>query len=201
MGGNSAIPRRTLERFGLWDECTPIEDEPSLAFRIGREKRDDEYLLFDPSVQMIRRLDVPGGMAKRTLSGPAYAKRIFAFLHNIIGHYFPARFVLCYPAYFYQAVYMVTQWICSDSKKHTTLWQRVLGVAGTYLVFIPLWMFWLGGWWFRRLRDGEPPHRPELVPALRPRMSTDSGDEIAIPVAARSELRPELAVDQRWTGP
>src|SRR5580693_6072239 len=32
MGGNAAIPRRTLERFGLWDECTPIEDEPSLAF-------------------------------------------------------------------------------------------------------------------------------------------------------------------------
>ncbi|MEP6865761.1 MAG: glycosyltransferase, partial [Deltaproteobacteria bacterium] len=32
MGGNAAIPRNTLERFGLWDECTPIEDEPSLAY-------------------------------------------------------------------------------------------------------------------------------------------------------------------------
>jgi glycosyltransferase involved in cell wall biosynthesis len=195
MGGNSAIPRRTLERFGLWDECTPIEDEPSLSFRIGAGKRDDEYLLFDPSVQMIRRLDVPGGMAKRTLSGPAYAKRLFTFLHNIIGHYFPARFVLCYPAYFYQAVYMVTQWICSDSKKHRTLFQRVSAVAGTYLVFIPLWLFWLGGWWFHRLRDGEPPHRPELAPIhpVRPRLDSDP---LPIPVPAQIEL-----AGQRSIGP
>jgi glycosyltransferase involved in cell wall biosynthesis len=164
MGGNAAIPRTTLERFGLWDECTPIEDEPSLAFRIGKQKRDDEYLLFDPNVQMIRRLDVPGGMAKRTLSGPAYAKRIFAYLHNILAHYFPVRFVLFYPAYFYQAVYMVTQWICSDSKRHTKLSQRILGTAGTYLVFIPLWLYWLAGWWFKRVRDGELPHGPQLAP-------------------------------------
>src|SRR5688572_587169 len=99
MGGNVAIPRRTLERFGLWDECTPIEDEPSLAYRINAGKRDDEYLLFDPDVKMIRRLDVPGGMGKRTMSGPRYAKRVFTFLHNIVGHYFPARFIALYPAY------------------------------------------------------------------------------------------------------
>ena len=99
MGGNVAIPRRTLERFGLWDECTPIEDEPSLAFRINASKRDDEYMLFDPDVKMVRRLEVPGGMAKRTLSGPRYAKRVFTFLHNIVGHYFPLRFALLYPAY------------------------------------------------------------------------------------------------------
>jgi hypothetical protein len=43
MGGNAAIPRKTLERFGLWDECTPIEDEPSLAYRINAGKRADEY--------------------------------------------------------------------------------------------------------------------------------------------------------------
>jgi glycosyltransferase involved in cell wall biosynthesis len=166
MGGNAAIPRRTLERFGLWDECTPIEDEPSLAFRINAGKTADEYLLFDPDVQMIRRLDVPGGMAKRTLSGPVYAKRVFTFLHNIIGHYFPVRFVLLYPAYFYMCVYHVTQWICSDSIKHRSLAQRVWAVTGLYLVFIPLWAYWLAGWTFHRIKDGEPPHRPLLEPQL-----------------------------------
>jgi glycosyltransferase involved in cell wall biosynthesis len=172
MGGNSAIPRRTLERFGLWDECTPIEDEPSLAYRINAGKRDGEYLLFDPSVQMIRRLDVPGGMAKRTMGGPTYAKRVFTFLHNIIGHYFPARFVLLYPAYFFLAVYHVTQWICSDSIKHKTLAQRVAAVTGLYLAFIPLWTFWLGAWCYHRIKDGEPPHRPTL--ALQPIRSADA---------------------------
>jgi hypothetical protein len=41
MGGNVAIPRQTLERFGLWDECTPIEDEPSLSYRINAGKQRD----------------------------------------------------------------------------------------------------------------------------------------------------------------
>src|SRR3569623_1189010 len=160
MGGNAAIPRKTLERFGLWDECTPIEDEPSLADRINAGKRDDEFLMFDPEVKMIRRLDVPGGMAKRTLSGPAYAQRVFTFLHNIIGHYFPLRFVLLYPAYIYFVAYHCIQWICSDSKKHQTLLSRIWATAGIIVSLLPLWFFWLGQWLYLRLRVGEPAQRP-----------------------------------------
>lgn len=165
MGGNAAIPRTTLERFGLWDECTPIEDEPSLAYRIAAGKRADEYLLFDPAPKMIRRLDVPGGMAKRTMSGPVYARRVFTFLHNIIGHYFPVRFVLLYPAYIYFVAFHVIQWICSDSKKHNTLPRRIWAVTGLVLSLVPLWTLWLAQWAFRRVRDGEPPHNPQLAPA------------------------------------
>ena len=146
MGGNVAIPRRTLERFGLWDECTPIEDEPSLAYRITAGKADDEYLLFDPNVTMIRRLDVPGGMAKRQMSGPRYAKRVFTFLHNIVGHYFPLRFVLLYPVYIYFVAYHCIEWICSDSKKHQTLPLRIWATTGMILSIIPLWLFWLAQW-------------------------------------------------------
>ena len=196
MGGNAAIPRRTLERFGLWDECTPIEDEPSLAYRINAGKRDDEYLLFDPSVEMIRRLDVPGGMAKRTMSGPHYAKRVFTFLHNVIGHYFPVRFVLLYPLYLYMLCYHVTQWICSDSLKHRTLGQRVWACTGFYLSILPLWCFWLGSWVFHRIKDGEPPHRPQLAP--RARLATlDDGRSVPVtvprgapqPIAAAAPIR------------
>ena len=164
MGSNAAIRRWTLERFGLWDECTPIEDEPSLAYRINAGKHHDEYLLFDPEAKMIRRLDVPGGMAKRTMSGPVYAKRVFTFLHNIIGHYFPIRFALLYPVYLYFVAYHVIQWICSDSKKHQTLGRRIWAVSGLCLSLVPLWAVWLAEWWYRRIRHGEPPHRPELTP-------------------------------------
>lgn len=166
MGGNAAIPRRTLKRFGLWDECTPIEDEPSLAFRINAGKAPGEYLLFDPDVKMIRRLDVPGGMGKRTMSGPAYAKRVFTFLHNIIGHYFPMRFVLLYPLYLYMASYHVTQWICSDSIKHRTLFQRIWATSGFFLALFPMWTFWLASWTVKRIVVGEPPHRPTLEPVV-----------------------------------
>jgi glycosyltransferase involved in cell wall biosynthesis len=163
MGGNAAIPRTTLERFGLWDECTPIEDEPSLAYRINAGKRDDEYLLFDPAVQMIRRLDVPGGMAKRTLSGPRYAKRVFTFLHNIVAHYFPVRFWLLYPAYIYFVAFHAIEWICSDSKKHQTLVSRVWATAGLVVSIVPLWLYWLGELAYTRVRDGAPAHAPMLA--------------------------------------
>jgi len=164
MGGNAAIRRSTLERFGLWDECTPIEDEPSLAYRVNAGKRHDEYLLFDPEPKMIRRLDVPGGMAKRTMSGPVYAKRVFTFLHNIVGHYFPVRFALLYPLYIYFVAYHVIQWICSDSKKHQTLARRIWAVSGLCLSLLPLWTVWVAQWWIRRIRHGEAPRRPDLLP-------------------------------------
>lgn len=181
MGGNAAIPRATLERFGLWDECTPIEDEPSLAYRINAGKRDDEYLLFDPSPKMIRRLDVPGGMAKRTMSGPVYGKRVFTFLHNIVAHYFPVRFALLYPAYVFLVAYHVIEWICSDSKKHRTFATRAWATTGFLLALAPLWIVWLGQWWVRRLRHGALPHRPELGP--RPTAS-----ERALPAAPASRV-------------
>jgi glycosyltransferase involved in cell wall biosynthesis len=164
MGGNAAIPRTTLERFGLWDECTPIEDEPSLAYRINAGKRDDEYMLFDPNVKMIRRLDVPGGMAKRQLSGPRYAKRVFTFLHNIVGHYFPLRFLLLYPAYIFFVAYHAIEWICSDSKKHRTIATRAWATTGIVLSIIPLWLMWLGELAVKRLREGAPAHAPRLAP-------------------------------------
>jgi len=178
MGGNVAIRRFTLERFGLWDECTPIEDEPSLAYRINAGKRVDEYMLFDPAPTMIRRLDVPGGMAKRTLSGPAYAKRVFAFLHNIVGHYFPIRFALLYPLYLYLVAYHVIQWICSDSKKHQTLLQRIWAVGGLCLSLVPMWAAWLAEWWYLRLRDGALPHRPELSPQRSVAAGPEDFDEL-----------------------
>ncbi len=164
MGGNAAIPRKTLERFGLWDECTPIEDEPSLAYRINAGKREDEYLLFDPDVQMIRRLDVPGGMAKRQLSGPRYAKRVFTFLHNIVAHYFPVRFVLLYPAYIYFVAFHCIEWIVSDSKKHQSIASRAAATAGMIVAIVPLWLYWLGELGVKRLREGAPAHNPQLDP-------------------------------------
>lgn len=185
MGGNAAIPRRTLERFGLWDECTPIEDEPSLAYRINAGKRADEYMLFDPDVTMIRRLDVPGGMAKRTLSGPRYAKRVFTFLHNIVGHYFPLRFALLYPAYIFFVAFHCIEWICSDSKRHQTLASRIAGTAGMLLSLVPLWLVWVGELLYKRVRDGAPAHRPTLAP--RPAVAPPP-PQIAMPAPVTSRL-------------
>ncbi|HEY5922531.1 MAG TPA: glycosyltransferase [Kofleriaceae bacterium] len=189
MGGNAAIPRRTLERFGLWDECTPIEDEPSLAYRINAGKLPGEYMLFDPHVKMVRRLDVPGGMAKRTLSGPRYAKRVFTFMHNIIGHYFPLRFVLLYPAYIYFVGFHCIEWIVSDSKKHDTIASKLFGSLGMVLALIPLWLVWLGELAYNRIRDGVPAHAPQLAPLHR--SSPPAVAPLAVPAHVRTTRRSE----------
>jgi glycosyltransferase involved in cell wall biosynthesis len=189
MGGNAAIPRRTLERFGLWDECPPIEDEPSLAYRINAGKADDEYLLFDPSVTMIRRLDVPGGMAKRQMSGPRYAKRVFTFQHNIVGHYFPLRFIALYPLYIYFVAYHCIEWICSDSKKHQTLPLRIWATTGMILSIIPLWLFWLAQWTYGRIKNGAPKRYDDLAPLpIEVPLATASVVERDHFVPARSDL-------------
>ncbi|HEU0029370.1 MAG TPA: glycosyltransferase [Kofleriaceae bacterium] len=183
MGGNAAIPRTTLERFGLWDECTPCEDEPSLAYRINQSKRADEYLLFDPVPRMRRRKDVPGGMDKRLLSGAGYAKKAFTFFHNIVAHYFPLRFVVLYPAVFVYCAVLATDWIINDSRKHQTLPRKIAGSAWLYLTMPPLWIVWLGQWWYRRLRYGE---LPRYAP-LAPRLAEGSG-EVATHVPAATQL-------------
>ncbi|MEO8706142.1 MAG: glycosyltransferase [Kofleriaceae bacterium] len=177
-GTNASIRRTALERFGLWDECTPIEDEPSIAFRINDMKADHEYLVFDPETTIRRRLDVPGGMAKRTLGGFGYAKKTFTFLHNIVGHYFPIRFALAYPLYYFYAAVMTTDWILTDSIKHDSHVRRFLSIAGVWLALPIYWMGWLGKWWLDRIRNGELPHHPTLE-AARPTPALPAGLPVA----------------------
>lgn len=163
-GSNVAIRRSALERFGLWDECTPIEDEPSFAYRMNAGKRADEYVVFDPLATLRRRLDVPGGMDKRQMSSATYGHRLFTFLHNIVAHYFPVRFVLLYPVYYVYVCYRIADWVVSYSRKHDTLAKKLLALAGIYLVLPVLWTGWLARWTLGRVRDGAPPHHPKLAP-------------------------------------
>jgi len=113
-------------------------------------------------VPMIRRLDVPGGMAKRTLSGPAYAHRVFTFVHNIIGYYFPWRLWLLYPAYYVFVAWHVTEWIVSDSKRHQRWWQRLGGLVALNAVLPLCWCAWLVSLVSRRIRHGALQHAPPL---------------------------------------
>ena len=123
------------------------------------------YLLFDPEALMIRRLDEPGGMDKRTLPAHTYAQRVFTFLHNVVAHYFPVRFALLYPLYFLLTALQATDWILTFSRKHSTFGQRALAIGGLYVALPFLWSSWLAAAWYQRLRHGELPHHPKLLPA------------------------------------
>ncbi len=165
-GTNSAIRRSVLQRFGMWDPCTTIEDENSLCFRILRGKSVDEYMVFDPEATIHRRLDIDGGLDKRQMTTSEYAHRIFVFLHNIIGHYHRTRFLALYPAYIGLLWWVTSEWILFESSHYQprSLAEKLL--ASTLLaVKLPiLWPYWLGRWAADRLRNGQPARAPRLPP-------------------------------------
>jgi hypothetical protein len=141
-GGNVSLRRSALERFGLWDECTRIEDELSFNYRLRARKRPDEYLLYDPDALILRRFDVPGGMDKRYMPVTALGERLFEFLHNIIGHYFKIRFVLLYPAYMVLLYGVCCGWIWGEIHGSGGPLRRVAAMLGLLLLMPLLWLRW-----------------------------------------------------------
>lgn len=159
-GGNVSIRRAALVRFGLWDECTTVEDELSLCYRFLRLRRPEEYAVFDPEAVMVRRLDIPGGMDKRFQPITRYGWRHFEFLHNIIGHYFPVRFVLLYPAYVVLLWVVILDHVWSDRVRPMS-WR--LGVTVGMTAALPvLWLLWSVRLSARRVLLGRPEHVPRL---------------------------------------
>lgn len=161
-GGNVSIRRAALERFGLWDECTTVEDELSLCYRFLKLRRPGEHAIFDPQAVMVRRMDIPGGMDKRYQTLRRWGWRHFEFLHNIIGHYFPVRFVALYPAYIGLLWVLMQDHIWSDLAGASTARRAVLAL-GVTLGFPLLWAWWLARLLARRVRDGAPVHAPRLT--------------------------------------
>ncbi len=162
-GTNSAIRRSTLERFGMWDTCTKIEDENSLCYRIRAGKQPDEYLVFDPDAAIVRRLDIEGGLDKRQMTAAGYGRRIFEFFHNVVAHYHTARFLLLYPAYVYLCWYVTADWVWHESAAHRgRTGRKLLTITGFGFVLPFLWTGWLGRFAWQRMRQGAPPRAPRL---------------------------------------
>jgi glycosyltransferase involved in cell wall biosynthesis len=156
LGSNASVRRSAIERFGLWDECTRVEDEASFCYRMLAGKTADEYLVFDPDAAIVRRLDIPGGLGKRAMTAAQYGRAVFDFFHNIIGHYHTTRFVLLYPAYVALLAYVSIGWVLTESRHHVSIWRKGLAIAGLLAALPVRWMWWLADWAARRIRLGAP---------------------------------------------
>ncbi len=161
-GGNVSLRRSALDRFGLWDECTPIEDELSFNYRLHARKRPDEHLLYDPEALMIRGVDLPGGMNKRFLPISRQGERLFIFLHNIVGHYFPLRFILLYPAYVVLLYGVACGSVWNGTRSDMGLVTKLGASLGLLLALPFLWLWWSLRLLRKRLADGRPRHNPQL---------------------------------------
>ncbi len=160
VGGNASMRREALARAGLWDECTPVEDEVSFAYRLRARLKPGEYILFDPACVMQRRLDVPGGMGKRYQGPLRHARKHFLFLHRIVGHYLPWRYWLLQPVYMARLWLEVADWWIDWGREPGA---RKAARLGALAVALPvLWLWWLGGEAVRRVRTGPLAHEPTL---------------------------------------
>lgn len=162
MGGNSSLRRAALERFGLWDECTTIEDELSFCCRLRRGRRAGEHLVFDPEATMHRRMDIPGGMNKRAQRPHAHLRRMFELEHHVIAHYFPVRFVLLYPAYVGIAYVTTLDWVWNELSDRAGPGRRLARTLGLLAMLPFLWTWWLARLAVRRVTTGPLAHDPRL---------------------------------------
>src|SRR6185295_10013322 len=101
-GGNAAIRASAIERTGGWDP-EDDHDEDSFSFRFARVRQPGDFLVYDPRAVMLRRLDVPGGLARRNQGVAERMRAELAYSHRIVRKYYPGRFFLLYPCYLWLA--------------------------------------------------------------------------------------------------
>jgi len=169
MGGNSAVRRSLLERIGLWDEFPRCENENSLWLRLEAHRQPGEYLVFDPEAAMIRRLDVDGGMAKRTLGVFGFGWAMFEYFHKVLGYYRRRRFLALYPIYFAFYFWVICTWTWNESARYRSKHVRAVATLGGFAFAQPVtWTIWLARLAIDRIRKGPVQRELAFVPYDEP---------------------------------
>jgi glycosyltransferase involved in cell wall biosynthesis len=101
-GGNAAIRASAIQRTGGWDP-EDDHDEDSFSFRFARVRQPGDFFVYDPEAVILRRLDVPGGLARRTQSVAERVRSELRYSHRVVRKYYPWRFFLLYPCYLWLA--------------------------------------------------------------------------------------------------
>jgi hypothetical protein len=134
-GTGGAIRRSAIERYGGWDEDTPIEDEVSFGLRLQLQRAPGHYLAFDPRPLLRRRGDLEGGLGKRQLTAAGFYRKAMTFVHRVLGRYHPVRVRLLYPLYALAALAWTLNWVWGDSRRHSS----TLEAVGGSLKFLAMW--------------------------------------------------------------
>jgi glycosyltransferase involved in cell wall biosynthesis len=131
-GSNVSVRRSLLERIGGWDEGIPMNEEQSFAIKFHRQKRDGEYLVFDPVPEVWRRTDIPGGLDRR--SGDDWSRREleawFFYYRHVVGHYFPWRYRVFLPFFVARGLQRVLFWVWDPDNSHRSSGERVRASLG-----------------------------------------------------------------------
>ena len=105
-GTNSSIRKDWVLKAGFWDEDIKTQDEHSLAFKLQPHLKDGYRLDFKKAPELIRQLDIEGGMEKRNFSLLQEFKNQHQYITKVILRYRPFL-ILMYPFLFFWAIIKV----------------------------------------------------------------------------------------------
>jgi hypothetical protein len=134
-GGNSSIRRDYALRAGGWvDECSNGQEEHDFSFRLRRLLGPGDYLAFDPTARIIRRMDIGGGAGRR---GADLAREIegnVQFYFGVVLRHMPLRVALFLPSYPFVIYARALGWILDD-RAHEPILARLRALADLLLRF------------------------------------------------------------------
>ncbi len=137
-GSNGSVRKSVIERVGGWDARSTEHDEHPFCLPLQKQLRPGERLVFDPSMVLLRRKDLPGGAAVR-FEGPRRIYRMwFRYYHGLVLRHRPLRSALLYPIFPLATVFSATRWIWTDSMTHRGVSDRLFDSVKT-LLLSPLW--------------------------------------------------------------
>jgi len=137
-GSNGSVRKSVIERVGGWDARSTEHDEHPLCLPLQKMLRPGERLVFDPSMVLLRRKDIPGGAAVR-FEGPKRIYRMWIrYYHDLVIKHRPLRSIAMYPIFPIASTFSATWWIWADSMTHRGITDRVKDSIVT-LTASPLW--------------------------------------------------------------
>jgi glycosyltransferase involved in cell wall biosynthesis len=128
-GANSSIRRAWAIEAGGWvDECGNGQEEHDFSFRLRKLMSGRQYIAFDPTARIVRRMNIPGGAERRTGSLEREIEGNVRFYFGVIARHQPVRVGLLLPAYPVVMYVRALGWILDD-RGHEPLPKRMAALA------------------------------------------------------------------------
>jgi glycosyltransferase involved in cell wall biosynthesis len=114
-GANSSIRRLAAIRAGGWvDECRNGQEEHDFSFRLRSTMGPDDYIAFDPTARIIRRMDIDGGADRRGANLEREIEGNVQFYFGVLLRNMPVRVALLLPSYPFVVYGRAIGWILDD---------------------------------------------------------------------------------------
>jgi len=137
-GSNGSVRKRVIERVGGWDPRSVDHDEHPFCLPLQKLLAPGERLVFDPSVVLLRRKDIPGGANVRYSGARSTYRMWFRYYHGLIRKNLTSRFWALYPIFPLASAFSAARWIWTDSMVHRGIAHKLADTLKT-LVASPVW--------------------------------------------------------------